>query len=81
MPKRAFPMNAEFRTYVAALRAKQGLPPTIQDPATLERVAAIFRVIPSPAEPLEVIHAKREVGRATTSGNALHRSSPPRKAS
>jgi hypothetical protein len=28
-----------------AARAKQGLPPTIEDPATIERVAAILRVL------------------------------------
>jgi hypothetical protein len=35
----------ELRAKVAASRASQGLPPTIQDPATLERVAAVFRLM------------------------------------
>lgn len=32
-----------LRDYVAASRAAQDLPPTVQDPATLERVAAVLR--------------------------------------
>jgi hypothetical protein len=35
----------ELRAKVAASRASQGLPPTIQDPATLERVAAVLRLM------------------------------------
>ncbi|MGH3722040.1 MAG: hypothetical protein ACRDRI_25000 [Pseudonocardiaceae bacterium] len=38
-----------LRAYVAASRAAQGLPPVITDPATLERVAAVFwLVLPTP---------------------------------
>ncbi|MGH3547087.1 MAG: hypothetical protein ACRDQU_02985 [Pseudonocardiaceae bacterium] len=33
-----------LRAEVTASRAKQGLPPTIEDPAVLERVAAILRL-------------------------------------
>jgi hypothetical protein len=35
---------------VVRTRAEQGLPPTVSDPATLERVAAIFRLM-APEEP------------------------------
>jgi hypothetical protein len=52
-------MNPEFRAYVAALRARQGLPPTIEDVATLERVAAVFRVMSSPADPPKTTPTKR----------------------
>lgn len=38
-------MTPELRAYVAASRAEQGLPPTIQDPAALERIAAVFRLV------------------------------------
>jgi hypothetical protein len=34
----------DLRAYVAASRAGQGLPPTVTDAATLERVAAVFRL-------------------------------------
>ena len=34
----------ELRAYVAETRASQGLPPTVTDPGTLERVAALFRL-------------------------------------
>lgn len=34
----------ELRAYVAESRAHQGLPPTVTDPATLERVASVFRL-------------------------------------
>lgn len=33
-----------LRAAVAASRAAQGLPPTVTDPATLERVAAVLRL-------------------------------------
>ncbi|MGH3798480.1 MAG: hypothetical protein ACRDSP_26855 [Pseudonocardiaceae bacterium] len=36
----------EVHAKVIATRAAQGLPPTIQDPATLERIAAILRLCP-----------------------------------
>jgi hypothetical protein len=42
---------AEVRASVVASRARQGLPPTITDPAILERVAAIFRLVPQPDQP------------------------------
>ena len=38
------PFSPEFLAYVAASRARQGLPPTVQDPATLERAAAALRL-------------------------------------
>jgi hypothetical protein len=37
----------EMRAWVAASRARQGLPPTITDPGVLERCAAAFRVMGS----------------------------------
>lgn len=43
------PPSPELRAKVVASRAAQGLPPVITDPATLERVAAVFRlVLPAP---------------------------------
>lgn len=41
----------QIRTKVVRTRAEQGLPPTIQDPATLDRVAAVFRVVDTGAAP------------------------------
>lgn len=35
----------ELHAKVVTTRARQGLPPTITDPATLERVAAVFRLV------------------------------------
>ncbi|MGH3933562.1 MAG: hypothetical protein ACRDS1_01025 [Pseudonocardiaceae bacterium] len=43
-------MTPELRAYVAASRAAQGLPPTVEDPAILERVAAVFRLVAPPVE-------------------------------
>lgn len=43
--------RAELRAWVTASRARQGLPPTITDPGTLERVAAVLRLM-APAEPV-----------------------------
>jgi hypothetical protein len=45
------PPSPELRAYVAASRAAQGLPPVVTDPATLERVAAVLRLValPEPA--------------------------------
>jgi hypothetical protein len=40
---------AQLHADVAASRARQGLAPTITDPATLERVAAVFRLV-APAD-------------------------------
>jgi hypothetical protein len=57
-------MNPELRAYVAASRARQGLPPTVQDPATLERVAALMRLVDA-GEP--VLRKRR---RKTKGGNA-----------
>jgi hypothetical protein len=38
------------RDRVAATRAAQGLPPTVEDPAALERAAAVLR-LPAPCVP------------------------------
>lgn len=35
----------QIHAKVARTRAEQGLPPTVTDPATLERVAAVFRLM------------------------------------
>jgi hypothetical protein len=40
-----------LRAKVTATRARQGLPPTVQDPGTLERVAAVLRLVPNGGEP------------------------------
>jgi hypothetical protein len=47
------PPSPELRAYVAASRTSQGLPPVITDPGTLERVAAVLRLValPEPAPP------------------------------
>jgi hypothetical protein len=39
------PPSPELRAYVVASRAAQGLPPVVTDPATLERVAAVLRLV------------------------------------
>lgn len=38
-------MTTDLREYVARSRAAQGLPPTVKDPATLERAAAALRLM------------------------------------
>jgi hypothetical protein len=49
---------------VAASRAQQGLPPTVQDPGTLERVAAIFRLV----DPVALDRARTDL-RAAAEGD------------
>jgi hypothetical protein len=49
---------AELRAKVATSRAAQGLPPTVQDPAALERAAAVLRLVALP-EPLVPLQRKR----------------------
>ncbi len=34
-----------LREFVARTRAEQGLPPTVEDPTTLDRIAAVFRLV------------------------------------
>ena len=34
-----------LREFVARTRAEQGLPPTVEDPATLDQIAAVFRLV------------------------------------
>jgi hypothetical protein len=66
--------SPELRAKVAASRDAQGLPPVVTDPATLERVAAVLRLVPGDGEPdamrLPVQRkprtARREVARETT---------------
>jgi hypothetical protein len=61
-------VDAALRRKVAESRAKQGLPPTITDPATLERVAAVLRLvaIPEPAPPLPRTPPSKNSTRAST---------------
>lgn len=36
----------ELRAYVARTRAAQGLPPKVEDPTTLQRIADLMRATP-----------------------------------
>ncbi|HET9256649.1 MAG TPA: hypothetical protein VFO16_15815, partial [Pseudonocardiaceae bacterium] len=59
------------RAKVAASRASQGLPPVITDPATLERVAAVFRlVLPAPAGRSPRTRRRTAAARRTQGGAA-----------
>jgi hypothetical protein len=66
--------SPELRAKVTRTRAAQGLPATVQDPAVLERVAAVLRLVPGDGEPdamrLPVQRkprtARREVARGET---------------
>jgi predicted DNA-binding transcriptional regulator AlpA len=64
--------NPELRAYVAASRATQGLPPVITDPATLERVAAVLRLVtitePAPPSPRTRPKTSGAVGLADSGG-------------
>jgi hypothetical protein len=47
LPRLSWPASKEeLSAYVTASRAAQGLPPVVTDPATLERVAAVLRLVP-----------------------------------
>lgn len=37
-------MTEELREFVARSRARQGLPPRIEDPTALDRIADVFRL-------------------------------------
>lgn len=50
----------QLRRKVTQTRASQGLPPTIEDPATLERAAGVLRLIDNAALPVAATAAKRE---------------------
>jgi hypothetical protein len=56
--------RAAVHAKVVTTRAKQGLPATVQDPATLERIAAVFRLIGDTGEP--VVPAQRNLRRKAT---------------
>src|SRR3954452_4103322 len=43
--------RAAYRQRAAESRARQGLPPTITDPATLDWIASLFRDVPAETEP------------------------------
>ncbi|MBV8542554.1 MAG: hypothetical protein JO063_10065 [Pseudonocardiales bacterium] len=49
---------AEVRAKVTRSRARQGLPPTVEDPAALERAAAALRLA-TPSEPVVSSPRKR----------------------
>lgn len=59
-------LSAEQRAHSDEIRAQQGLPPKIEDPATLERVAAIFRLVD--ADALAALRAKRREAGAEGAG-------------
>lgn len=47
LPRLGWPPSQEqLRAYVTASRAQQGLPAVVEDPAALERAAAVLRLIP-----------------------------------
>ncbi len=50
------PEMCELVAKVARTRAAQGLPPTIQDPAALERAAAVLRLMMPADEPCKHRH-------------------------
>lgn len=52
---------------MARTRAEQGLPPTVIDPGTLERVAAVFRLVASDELPVPKRRKRRR--RPIASGN------------
>lgn len=52
-------MTMDLDTKVVTTRASQGLPPTVQDSATLDHIAAIFRLASPPNEPPEVTPKRR----------------------
>ncbi|HEV7627430.1 MAG TPA: hypothetical protein VGO89_13115 [Streptomyces sp.] len=62
-------MSPELRAFVAASRAKQGLPPVVTDPAALERAAAALRLaIPVAGE--KPVPAQRNRRRKAVPGEA-----------
>lgn len=46
----------DIRAWVTASRAAQGLPPTVQNPAVIERIAAVFASVVTPVESQEPPH-------------------------
>lgn len=52
--------NSELVAKVARTRAAQGLPPTIQDPAALERAAAALRLMTPADEHTPRKHRRRD---------------------
>jgi hypothetical protein len=67
----------ELRAYVVESRARQGLPPTVTDPATLERVAAVFRLM-APTIRRRQSRANTAIGRrsAAATSNPPHNHQP-----
>lgn len=59
----------EFRNWVIAGAIAQGFPPTVEDPAVLEQVAAVFRLAapPKPVKPARKKTGKRTCEPAPTS--------------
>ncbi|MDQ3762611.1 MAG: hypothetical protein M3460_13375 [Actinomycetota bacterium] len=65
----------ELRAFVAESRRRQGLPPTVTDPATLERIAVVFRLMtpadePGPPQPRKRQRRKPPGTRAKPQGSA-----------
>lgn len=52
------------RERVQASRAVQGLPPTVADPSTLDRIAGLLAGAPVPAAPVSPDDAERATARA-----------------
>lgn len=56
-------VDDETRQIIATSRAAQGLPPTIEDPAILERAAAVFRAVGEQIEAQTAPAPRRRRGR------------------
>jgi hypothetical protein len=69
IPHAAQDVAAALRRKVIESRARQGLPPTITDPATVERIASIMRlvVLPDAARPSSRTPPPTKSGRRSTS--------------
>lgn len=63
-------MSPELRAFVAASRAKQGLPPVVTDPGALERAAAALRLAIPVAGEKVTVPAQRNRRRKAVSGEA-----------
>jgi hypothetical protein len=73
------PPSPELRAKVAASRAAQGLPPVITDPAALERVAAVLRLVALP-EPLVPSQPKRSEKQTRIHGRSRPHKPGPKSA-
>jgi len=65
----AVTQHLAIRAKVAATRARQGLPPTVEDPGTLERVAAVLRLVSGDGKPdARRLSVRKASGRAPGGG-------------